>query len=302
MRKIILEKLLYLDRSIQLGKINFGITGHPAPPGGVFQPTVRFNIILSGAKAVTLPLTDGAQTITLNTGDAHYSLPNSWELQSWNSAHEMLCIVPRINYLRVSYYQLDEGQTGMPPSVFLHTGRTYSPAMRHALDAMNDCAGNNFELPAINYLGRALINFALRECTVATCSTPGKSMHTFEQIKRWVENSIEQDIDRSTAARLFQVSPSYVSQLFKRMCGMNFHEYLTGCRLNFAAQLLKNTNLAVYQIADQCGFKSHVHFVRRFREINGMPPGQYRDHYLVDLHASSENLSPRNEIAAGGGK
>ncbi len=284
MRQEILEKLRQLDEELPLREIHFGVIGHAPPPGALLLPTVRFDIILSGGKKVTLPTPEGIRTVSLSQGDAHYSMPNSWEFHSWDSPHEMLCIVPRVNYLRVSYYHLEEGESGMPPSVYYHTGRPYSDILRNTLEAMNCCARQN-NRTAIRPLGRAVISLALAECRMHPHLEEGKAFHTFQKIRTWLENAMQNDIDRAQAARLFEVSPSYISQLFKKMCAMNFHEYLTLCRLNFAKQLLLNTNLTVAQVADQCGFKNHVHFVRRFREKNGIPPGQYREAYLAGLHA-----------------
>ena len=285
MRDIILKKLQQLSDAPALKKIYFGVLGQPPPPGAAFQSIVRFDIIISGEKKVTLPLKNGPTEVCLNAGDAHYNIPNSWELQTWNSCHEMLCIVPRINYLRISYYQLEEGDNGMPTSQYYHTDRPYSDVLRYSLEAMNSCARQGNEATA-RHLAKAIIEAALTECQLHGPLGEGKAMHTFEKIRRWLENSVQQEINRKDTARHFEVSPGYISQLFKKMCGMNFHEYLTLCRLNFAKQLLCNTNLTISQVADQCGFKSHVHFVRRFREINGIPPGQYRERFLSGIHGT----------------
>ena len=284
MRDIILKKLQQLSDAPALKKIYFGVLGQPPPPGAAFQSIVRFDIIISGEKKVTLPLKNGPTEVCLNAGDAHYNIPNSWELQTWNSCHEMLCIVPRIDYLRVSYYRVEDDAAHTLVTQYYHTGRPYSDIFRNTLEAMNCCARQDHHT-VIEPLGTAIIRLAREECLLRTPPGEGKAIHTFRKIRSWVENSIREDLDRNRAARVFGVSPSYVSQLFRKTCGMNFHEYVTACRLNFARELLCNTELTVYQIADQCGFRNYVHFVRRFREKTGIPPGKYREAYLAELHA-----------------
>lgn len=49
--------------------------------------------------------------------------------------------------------------------------------------------------------------------------------------------------------------------------------------MDYARELLERTDLLIYQVADQAGFQNYVHFVRRFREFNGVSPGKYRDAY-----------------------
>ncbi|MFA6294564.1 MAG: helix-turn-helix transcriptional regulator, partial [Victivallales bacterium] len=87
----------------------------------------------------------------------------------------------------------------------------------------------------------------------------------------------EEDIDRSSVAGRFNLNPSYLSQLFTRMSGRSFHAYLTERRMEHAKHLLENSDLSVKQISAQCGFRSYVHFVRRFRELVKLSPGRYRE-------------------------
>ena len=284
MRAFMLEQLRRMAEDVPLRAIHFGVTGIAAPPNASFCQTTRFDMIIAGGKTVMLPLCGGARQLFLTAGDAHYSTANSWELQTWDTPHEMLCIVPRIDYLRVSYYRVEDDAAHTLVTQYYHTGRPYSDIFRNTLEAMNCCARQDHHT-VIEPLGTAIIRLAREECLLRTPPGEGKAIHTFRKIRSWVENSIREDLDRNRAARVFGVSPSYVSQLFRKTCGMNFHEYVTACRLNFARELLCNTELTVYQIADQCGFRNYVHFVRRFREKTGIPPGKYREAYLAELHA-----------------
>ncbi|OGV64060.1 MAG: hypothetical protein A3K19_05915 [Lentisphaerae bacterium RIFOXYB12_FULL_65_16] len=56
------------------------------------------------------------------------------------------------------------------------------------------------------------------------------------------------------------------------MTGLGFHQYLTKLRLDHAKHLLRETSLTAKQIAGQSGFQNAVHFTRRCRELNGIPP------------------------------
>lgn len=273
MRDTILEKLKYLRDKLELHDFHVGCPGVKMPVGSTVQPFVRVNFILSGKKQLSLPFSGKTVDLTLSTGDGYYNFPNAWEKYEWDTDHEMICIIPRINYLRVSYYKSKEKSPAVREREYYHTGRAYSDAFKKTLGALKDAG-----FPAKKYLAKALICLAVEECEMPPL-TPlsGKAAYTFDSVRSWLEHNMKNNINRDSAARQFNISPSYLSQLFKRMCGMGINEYLTSCRMDFAKTLLTDTDLTIYQIADQCGFPNHVYFIRRFRELNELTPGRYRE-------------------------
>ena len=77
------------------------------------------------------------------------------------------------------------------------------------------------------------------------------------------------------AARMF-VSPSKLSRVFKAESGQLFSEYVRDVRLNYAAKLLKETELSVEKIIYECGIYGVSSFYRNFREVFGMTPQIYK--------------------------
>lgn len=73
-----------------------------------------------------------------------------------------------------------------------------------------------------------------------------------------------------------EISSSYLSHLFPKYFGVNFGEYIRKVKVDKATALLSNKNLALGQIAYDCGFADQSHFIRCFREFYGMTPSQYR--------------------------
>lgn len=72
------------------------------------------------------------------------------------------------------------------------------------------------------------------------------------------------------------INPSYFSRLFYKETGESFTDYLTNYRLRMAEQLLLQTNLPVYQIADRVGYCNSKYFLKVFRKRFGMTPGEFR--------------------------
>ena len=47
-------------------------------------------------------------------------------------------------------------------------------------------------------------------------------------------------------------------------------------RIDRAAQLLRDSNLRVYAIAEQVGFHNADYFINKFVQVYGITPNQYR--------------------------
>ena len=77
-------------------------------------------------------------------------------------------------------------------------------------------------------------------------------------------------------AAIVQMSPFYFSRLFKQSTGCTPHQYLLKYRTEQAKQLLKTTNLAISEIADQVGFVDQSHLNRHFKRHFGVSPSQIR--------------------------
>ncbi len=72
------------------------------------------------------------------------------------------------------------------------------------------------------------------------------------------------------------MNPSYLGHLFKSETGTFFNEYLTRCRVERAAVLLRNPNLKVKDIGEKVGFAHTSYFVKCFRDNKGVSPMAYR--------------------------
>ncbi|MGM7722083.1 helix-turn-helix transcriptional regulator [Metabacillus sp. Hm71] len=69
---------------------------------------------------------------------------------------------------------------------------------------------------------------------------------------------MEQDCENvslDSVAQKVYVTPTYLSSLFKLNTGRTFIEHLTDIRIQKAKELLKNTHLKNYEVAERVGYK-----------------------------------------------
>ncbi|WP_083894110.1 AraC family transcriptional regulator [Rivularia sp. PCC 7116] len=80
----------------------------------------------------------------------------------------------------------------------------------------------------------------------------------------------------SDLANLAGISQFHFSRLFKNSMGISPHKYVIKQRVERAKSLLKNPELSVTEISLLCGFNSHSHLGKYFRQLTGFTPRQYR--------------------------
>ena len=84
------------------------------------------------------------------------------------------------------------------------------------------------------------------------------------------------DLSLNSIAVQLNVSPAYLSGLFKKECGCTLTEYVNKVRLEQAIRLLEKSEKQVQTIAYECGFQDPNYFIRLFKKHTCMTPGQYR--------------------------
>lgn len=95
-------------------------------------------------------------------------------------------------------------------------------------------------------------------------------------ISKYLNEHYQEKITLQAVAKLFFISPYYLSRTFKEATGFNFITYLNYIRIDHAKGLLVNTTFKVIDISQQVGFENITHFNRVFREMEGVTPLNYR--------------------------
>ena len=91
---------------------------------------------------------------------------------------------------------------------------------------------------------------------------------------------MEAEISLDEVCSVLGVSNSYFSSVFKKETGKPFITYLTDYRMDFAADLMVNTNDKSYTIAEKVGYSDANYFSYVFKKRFGVSPSKYRTKYL----------------------
>lgn len=77
-------------------------------------------------------------------------------------------------------------------------------------------------------------------------------------------------------ARRFHISGTFLKEGFRQMYGQSTRKFLQARRMDLAADLLRNTNQTVLQVAASVGYESASQFSQIFKRHYHLPPAQYR--------------------------
>lgn len=91
-------------------------------------------------------------------------------------------------------------------------------------------------------------------------------------------NFPDQEIDNMSLdklARELEISPQYLSVVFKDTLGVTFIGYMTQRRMNYAARLLRDEHKSVQETAQLCDYSDLTYFKRLFKKTMGISPREY---------------------------
>lgn len=96
------------------------------------------------------------------------------------------------------------------------------------------------------------------------------------EIIKYINRNCNKDITAESVASEFKYSPNYFSNVFNKLMGVNFREYLNFCRMAQYKKLVKeNPKLTSAEAAELCGFGSLKSFYRARRRIEEMDRAQH---------------------------
>jgi len=77
-----------------------------------------------------------------------------------------------------------------------------------------------------------------------------------------------------------QIGINLLHQGFRQLFGTRIKEYEIKKRLEAATNLLLDDELTMQEITARCGYSSQSAFVRAFKDVYGITPGQWRSRHL----------------------
>lgn len=85
-----------------------------------------------------------------------------------------------------------------------------------------------------------------------------------------------ENIDLNLIAELVNITPSHLSNLFKKETGVNFSTFLTDVRMKAARRLLQSPEFLIYEVAEKTGYSNAGYFGKAFKKYWGISPEELK--------------------------
>lgn len=99
---------------------------------------------------------------------------------------------------------------------------------------------------------------------------------TLKRIVEYLNEHFTEQLRLNDVAAHFGLSPQYFCTYFKENLGKTLVQHINFLRIEQASRLLRETDRAIMDIAFSVGFENFSYFIKRFREVFGCTPSQYR--------------------------
>ena len=109
-----------------------------------------------------------------------------------------------------------------------------------------------------------------------------------------IESKYSEKITLQSVASELNISPIYLSTMYKDCSGINFSEQLLNVRMKHAEKLLIDRNIPTSKVAVLCGFCDESYFRKKFKQFFGMNVREYRQikNGLTLYHEKPQRKSP----------
>ena len=138
---------------------------------------------------------------------------------------------------------------------------------------------DEYENIARYYLTRAL--------HLVSSNMPGRAVRTEKRdteetvrlkvMLQYIGDHLAESISLSQIAASAALSESSCLRCFKKGIGTTPGQLLRQMRIERACELLRNSDSTSGEIGAACGFTDESYFIRTFRALRGMTPGEYRE-------------------------
>ncbi len=100
--------------------------------------------------------------------------------------------------------------------------------------------------------------------------------HFITQTILYINEHITENLNIEEICSHVFISKYHFCREFKRHIGLSVMKYILLSRLSLAQELMRNTDLSIYEIAYRAGFSSANYFCNVFKKENGITPKEFR--------------------------
>lgn len=223
---------------------------YPVQPGMLFY--FYPNLIHSGNTALNPPMRFLAVHFSFST--AQYTGGGAW---AFDAAPPLLCLQP-ITYLSAPYKVTE---------IFKQLHSTWKQKE------------SGYQWKSNMFLQQLLFEILYQQ---AFPPQSHANVIRCEKVIEYIRDHYTENITIKQLCSLVDLSPGYLSEIFKKVSGKTPVEYIHQVRIDRSKELLLNTPLKIKDIARRTGFNDEFYFTRVFKKLEGCTPSQFSGRHIID--------------------
>jgi YesN/AraC family two-component response regulator len=123
-----------------------------------------------------------------------------------------------------------------------------------------------------------LLNFIQSICSEIAKKNTNNASIINEAIIEYIDaNLTENDFNLNSISYQFNMNRNYLAKLIKEETSYSFNDYVNMKKISLAKDLLAATMLTVEEVAHRTGFTYAHYFIKVFKNLEGITPGQFRE-------------------------
>ena len=114
---------------------------------------------------------------------------------------------------------------------------------------------------------------------VSEKEVPRSYTEFIERVDNWIKTDgyVQQGLTIKELSKILYTNRTYLSAYIKTTYKMTFREWITGLRLEYAKNILKeHPEINIQKLAESSGFLSRSNFIKSFTEKEGCTPGKWK--------------------------
>lgn len=250
-----------------------------SPTLDAFQvPFPRVDLVLSGCYSNRMCGADGQETLVdILPGECLFVPPNNWNIPLWNDNVRVMSFLFGSLHLGYSQISWDAAQQSFL-QVRKHScqlpGDAPVYAMVSALSGLFANKGHHSQ--HVLTLLKVLLEHSLDLIVQSKENDMSKPQHLYQNACAYIQDNYHTLLTRDRLAEHFEVSPNYLSRVFRQYGNIGISEYINNVRIEQAKFMLKRYEFQLHEISRRCGFHNVNYFCRSFKVRVGRTPTEFR--------------------------
>lgn len=109
-----------------------------------------------------------------------------------------------------------------------------------------------------------------------TIASSLNQVNIIEALIQYTKKHYKEDLTLKKIGAHFNYNSAYLGKKFHRDTGLNYLAFLDKVRMDKAVEMLRHSNLMVYEVAELVGYSNVDYFYKKFKQYHHVSPNEFR--------------------------